>query len=102
MINGHLTVAGDINVDGVDCTGIFIETTHDELKRGKVMLYRDVEVRAALGAQPATEAAAERQPCNSAMIEMPPSCKLCLFEDQCTFFYRDVSCLNQLRAALRQ
>jgi cell division protein FtsB len=39
---------------------------------------------------------------NSAMIEMPPSCKLCLFEDQCTFFYRDVSCLNQLRAALRQ
>ncbi len=45
MLKGKLTIAGTMDVDGEELTGIFIEIPVEELKINKMMIYNNVEVR---------------------------------------------------------
>ena len=44
MINGHMTHAGDLEIDGEKLTGIFILCTVDELRKVGGMLFEAVTV----------------------------------------------------------
>lgn len=47
MLKGRLCSAGNLNVDGDNVIGIFIECSREDLRNHSKMLFTDVEVRPA-------------------------------------------------------
>ena len=44
MINGHMTHAGDLEIDGEKLTGVFVLCTFDDLRMAVRMLFNDITV----------------------------------------------------------
>ena len=44
-IRGKLTMAGTMNVDGEQLTGVFVECSIEELRSNRLNMYSEVEIK---------------------------------------------------------